>query len=51
MKTQEIWGAKRGEWVWKKYTNDFLLEELKKKKKRQNLSLSHSIKPGPGNNF
>lgn len=22
-----------------------------KKKKRQNLSLSHSIKPGPGNNF
>ena len=34
MKTQEIWGAKRGEWVWKKSTNDFLLEELKKKKKK-----------------
>ena len=34
MKTQEICGAKRGEWVWKKSTNDFLLEELKKKKKK-----------------
>ena len=29
----------------------FLAGRIKKKKKRQNLSLSHSIKPGPGNNF